>query len=75
MSKNGCPPQQPGSPPTLLLLARGFVQAVLDGVQEVGGVQEVLVQLHVAETMDASHQVLVMAPLSEHTSLLGSGKT
>ena len=41
------PPAAGRAPPPLL--AQGLVQVVLDGVQEVRGVQEVLVQLHAAE--------------------------
>lgn len=49
-----CPGQGTRGWQRSLLLAQCFVQVALDGVQEVCGVQEVLVQLHIAQAMDAA---------------------
>lgn len=44
--KAGQHARTPAQGEPLLLLAQGLVQVVLDGIQEVGGVHKVLVQLH-----------------------------
>lgn len=53
--------------PPLLLLAQGLVQVVLDGVQEVGGVYKVLVQLHTEErSKKGAGGVLRLFPAHPH---------